>query len=146
MLKTKLKKIKSLINMWSSRCLSLIGKITILKSIVMPHILHNASVMYLGWNIVKSLDELFFNFLWSIRKHGISKKVVIQPIEFAGIKMIIIESMIKSFEILWFKRLFNNVDAKWKHLSWYLLGVSKSNCSQSKVLEMVVKYNFINKF
>ena len=81
--------------------------------------------MYISSNIVRKLDKMFFNFLWSNRKHGISKKVVIQPIEFAGIKIVCIESMIKSFKILWFKRLLNNVDAKGKHFSWYLLGVSK---------------------
>ena len=40
----KLKKMHSLLNMWSARSLSIKGKITVIKTIIMPHILHIASV------------------------------------------------------------------------------------------------------
>ena len=96
----KLKKISSLLNMWSARYLSLKGKITVLKSLVMPHILHIASTLFISDNIVKTLDEMFFNFVWSNRKHGIAKNTLMQPIEAGGLKMICISSMIKCTKIM----------------------------------------------
>ena len=122
----KLRKISSLLNVWSGRCLSLKGKITVLKTLIMPHILHIASVLYISEDVIKKLDKLFFDFLWSARKHGISKNVLVQPIEDGGLKMINIRNMIMANKIMWIKRLLNEQKSKWKLFSWKLLCVEKN--------------------
>jgi len=50
--------------------------------------------------------------------------VIVQPIELGGLKMISISDMIKASKIMWIRRLLNNIDAKWKKLSWKLLGIT----------------------
>ena len=60
--------------MWSSICLSLKGKITILKSLIMPHILQIASVIPLGQKVLTQIENMFYNILWNNKNHGISKK------------------------------------------------------------------------
>ena len=125
-IKGTLKKIHSLINMWSARSLSLKGKITVLKSLIMPHVLHVASVLYRSKDVIKKIVTMFFNFLWSNRKHGVSKATMVQPIEYGGLKLICIASMIKSCKVIWVKRLLNHIDAKWKQVSWFLLNKDKS--------------------
>ena len=120
-----MKTIHSLLNMWSARHLSLKGKITVLKSLVMPHILHLASVLYISDEITKSLEKMFLNFVWSNRKHGIAKSTLVQPIELGGLKMICISSMVKSAKIMFIKRLLNDSDAKWKRVTWFFMNLSK---------------------
>ena len=124
-LSTKLSKMQSLLNMWSSRCLSLKGKITLLKSLIMPHILHIASVIPLDHKILTQIENMFYNFLWNNKKHGISKKTIIQAIEKGGLKMVCISNMIQAAKIMWLKRLLDaKVNAKWKHVSWFFLDIS----------------------
>ena len=124
-IKHKLLKMENLINMWSCRALSLKGKIVVLKSLIMPHILHIASVLYLDENIVSKIENMFFDFLWSNRKHGVSKGIIVQPIEMGGLKMISISSMLKATKLMWVKRLLNEINAKWKLVSWHLLGAKR---------------------
>ena len=119
-------KISTLLNIWSCRNLSLKGKITILKSLIMPHVIHLANIINLDEVFINKIDKIFFNFLWSNRKHGIQRNTIIQQIEQGGLKMICIKTMIKALNITWVKRLLSNVDAKWKQLSWHFLKLNKT--------------------
>ena len=92
----------------------------------MPYCIHLASVLYLAENFIKYIDNLLFNFLWSNRKHGINKNTLVQNIDSGGLKMICINTMIKSVKIMWFKRLLNTNNAKWKTLSWKMLNINKT--------------------
>ena len=51
---------------------------------------------------------------------------MVQPVQMGGLKMIAVDEMIKAVKIMWIKRLNNAIFAKWKTLSWVLLGVTKS--------------------
>ena len=68
---------------------------------------------------------MFFSFLWSGKNPKIAKSVIIQPVELSGLNMIYILDMIKAIKIMWIKRLNNHVNAKWKVLSWFFLGIKK---------------------
>ena len=124
-IKERLNKIETILNMWSSRYLSLKGKITVLKSLVLPHVIQLVNIIYLNDSIQDKLDKMFFNLLWSNRKHGIKKDVLTNPIEKGGLKMICIKTMIRSINITWIKRLTNDINAKWKALSWHFLNIEK---------------------
>ena len=155
----KLKKMHLLLNMWSARSLSIKGKITVIKTIIMPHILHIASVLYLEERVIKQIEKMFYKFLWSNRKHGVSKDTLIQPIELGGLKMICISSMLKSAKLMWVKRLLDNINSKWKKVSWFLMGItheqlfSKTNrkyLNRENIISFYgqtldVWYNFISK-
>ena len=60
----KLKGIKSLVRLWSWRGLSLFGKVTIIKSLLLPKVSYIASVIPSPAEFVKSLQAVIFNFLW----------------------------------------------------------------------------------
>ena len=60
----KLDKIKKLINIWSSRGLSLYGKVTIIKSLLIPKVVYISSLLPTPENIIKELNHLVYNFLW----------------------------------------------------------------------------------
>ena len=124
-LEDKMEKMQTLLNIWSSRQLSLKGKITVLKSLVMPHIIHIASVLFLNEDSINNIEKMFHKFLWNNKKPMIAKNVIVQPICKGGLKMINMDAMIKSIRIMWIKRLNNPCEAKWKVVSWKLLGIKK---------------------
>ena len=84
----KMEIINSIINAWLPRKLTLKGKVTVVKSLILPHILQMASVIPLSNSFTSKLDTTLFNFLWSNNKHLVSKSSLLLPIEYGGLKMI----------------------------------------------------------
>ena len=134
----KIKKIKNLLNMWKGRNLTIKGKITILRSYALPLIIYPASVLYTPPNIIKEVDNLFFDFVWP-KKHHVKKKVLCQQIEAGGLKMPNIENMIKAIKLTWIKRLLyknNNyttiakANANIKNIETYI--INKITCNHLK--------------
>ena len=60
----KLDTIKKLINIWSYRGLSLYGKVTIIKSLIMPKLVYVSSLLPTPKEVIKQLNQLLFKFLW----------------------------------------------------------------------------------
>ena len=117
----RLDSIKKLINIWSSRGLSIYGKVTRIKSFLIPKFAYVCSLLPTPKEIVNKLNQLLFKFLWN----GTDKVTcvsVINDYEKGGLKMIDLESMVKSLRLAWLKRLFNDSNATWKT---YLLQLLK---------------------
>ena len=80
----KQKTIEGILNTWEARIITLKGKITILKSLVMPHINILASILHSDKNVVDDIDKLMFDFLWNKGHPLIAKETLIQPIYLGG--------------------------------------------------------------
>ena len=122
-IKEKLATIKSILNSWQARGLTLMGKITVLKALVVPHVNILASILQADRKLVNDLDAIIFQFLWNKKRPLIAKHTIIQPIDLGGLKMISIPEIFKTTKIMWIKRLSNNVNAKWKILAYHLMGI-----------------------
>ena len=85
---------------WQPRSLAMKGKITIVKSLVAPHILSLASVVPLSDKYLADLDRLLFNFIWSNRKHLVSKSTLLQPIERGGLKMVSVLDTVTAMKVM----------------------------------------------
>ena len=92
----KMKTIQSTITSWSSRCLTIKGKITVLKSLIVPHLQQLASVFPLNDTFIAHMEKIIFNFVWSNRKHLVSKEVMILPVPLGGLKMISTKAIINT--------------------------------------------------
>lgn len=104
-IESKVLKIKSLLNIWKQRNLTIKGRVTILKSQALPIITFVASCLHIPDHCIEQIERLFFEFLWPNKKHHVKKKTVIESIENGGIKMPDVSSYIKSLHIMWLKRL-----------------------------------------
>ena len=83
---SKLRSTEKILNMWSIRGLSLKGRVTILKSLVIPKFLYPMSVLPVPKNVVDVIDNMIINFVWNKRKPKIKRDVIIQSIEMGGNK------------------------------------------------------------
>ena len=119
----KISIIKSILNSWSLRRLTLKGKVTVIKSFVLPHIVQLVSAIPFSKNMLKLLDEMLFNFIWNQKKPLLSKITLIQPIEQGGMSMVSISEFINASKIMFLKRFCNGIDANWKILSQNLMGL-----------------------
>ena len=60
----KLDSIKKLINIWSSRGISIYGKVTIIKSLIIPKFVYIVSLVPTPKIVIKKLKQLLFKFIW----------------------------------------------------------------------------------
>ena len=128
----RLDSIKKLINIWSSRGLSIYGKVTIIKSFLIPKFVYICSLLPTPKEVVKELNQLLFKFLWK-GTDKVTRASVINVYEEGGLKMIDMDCMIKSLRLAWLKRLLNGSNATWKRYLIYQLeplgGLFFLNCN-----------------
>ena len=60
----RLDSVKKRINIWSSRGLSIYGKVTIIKSLIIPKFVFISWLLTVLKEIVKELNQMIFKFLW----------------------------------------------------------------------------------
>ena len=90
-----LDKIKKLMNIWSSRGLSLYGKVTIIKALIIPKIVYLFSLIPTPEVVVTELHRILDKCLWK-DTDKVTRLSTINDYEKGVLKMIDLECMIKS--------------------------------------------------
>ena len=112
-------KINSLINIWSKRRLTLPGKITVIKSLILSKFTH----LFLALpnppgEFQKLLERKLFKFLWSNGPDRISRKNIVKNIQAGGLRMVNVSVFITSLKVTWIRRLLIFPDSdNWSTLS-----------------------------
>lgn len=115
--KEKLKQLTQTINCWRMRNLSLIGKICVIKSLVLPQLLYLFSVLSIKipQKFFNELNRLFFKFIWSGGQDRVQRKVMYNDYVQGGLKMIDSYAFALSQKMVWVKYLLDdNFDSVWK--------------------------------
>ena len=134
-LDSKLKKIQSLFTQWKRRRLTLLGKVTMIKTMAISLIVHlfialpNPSKDY-----VKKIEKIVYKFLWNNGPDKIKRSVIIQNCPDGGLKMIDIQSFLYYLKLKWIRRA---VTGEYK---WNTLSIGRLNTSN------ILKYgaNYVN--
>ena len=116
----RLDSVKKLINIWSSRGLSIYGKVTVIKSLIIPKLVYISSLLPTPKGIIQELNRLLFKFLCK-GTDKVTRLSAINEYENGGLKMIDLESMIQSLRLAWIKRTFEAHDSTWKSYLRHLL-------------------------
>jgi len=116
----KLDNMKKLTNIWSSRGRSIYGKVTIIKSLLIPKLVYASSLLPTPASIIKQVNQITYTFLWK-GKDKVTRLSAINDFEGGSIKMIDIDSMIKALRLAWLNRIFNNNESTRKIYLMHLL-------------------------
>lgn len=109
----KLVKIKNTIKYWEKRIITPLGKITLIKSLLISQLNHLfISLPTPSSNFLKQLKEILFNFLWNSKVDKIKRKQITQDYEMGGLIMVDIDNYIKGLKSSWIKRIVNGSKAK----------------------------------
>ena len=117
--KPKLLNLKTTLQIWKQRKLSLKGKITIINSIALSPLIYIASVIATPNRVFKEIDEIIQDFLWNSKSSKISKITLSQTISKGGLKLSNFQIKTKALQLSWVKRLTNNTKSSWKELPKY---------------------------
>ena len=104
----KLEMIKRILNQWSHRHLTLIGKITVIKTLCISKINYTiASIETPNW-FLSEIKNMFETFLWNGKPPRIKNKVLYNDYENGGLRMTNIQMHVNAQLASWIKRLLQN--------------------------------------
>ena len=99
-------KVKNILNQWSRRKLTLIGRITVIKSLALSKFVHLFISLPAPPNeLIKELEKMFYKFLWNSGPDRIKRRIIIKNIEYAGLRMVELRSFIKALKVSWLRRI-----------------------------------------
>ena len=128
----RLDSIKKLINIWSARGLSIYGKVTIIKSFLIPKYIYICSILPTPKELLKELNKILFKFLWK-GVDKVTRASVINEYEERGLRMADLECMVKSLRLAWLKSFFQwdqwNVEKLPEHIVSSVGGLFFFNCN-----------------
>ena len=103
--KEKIQKIRPLIKLWNRRYLTPLGKITVIKTLLLPILNHLfISIPNPAEQTIKELNNIFFDFLWN-GPAKIKQNVVIKQYCEGGLRMINLKAFIDSMKLTWLRRV-----------------------------------------
>ena len=97
----KIKRVKNILNSWSASRLTLLGKITIVKTLALSQIVHVLTSLPTHQGALKEINTLLYDFLWESKGDKIKRTQMINDYDKGGLKMIDIQSFNKSLKIKW---------------------------------------------
>ena len=93
--------------------MTIIGRIQIVKTFIIPIFLYRTSLISLDKEFVKEANKLTFNFIWK-GKDKVKRSTLISDIEDGGLKAPHLNSIIETQRILCCKKLANDQPSGWK--------------------------------
>ena len=106
-LEPKLNQFEAVLKQWQHRKLTLLGKITVIKTFALPKLIYAlSSLPNPQTSTIKHIEKQMYTFLWNGKPEKIKRKTLIQNYEKGGLKMIDIDKFIQAQKISWIKRLF----------------------------------------
>ena len=119
----KIEEFKTCLKQWQHRKLTLLGKVTVIKTYALPKLIYPLSVLQTPTqNTIKLIQDIMHEFLWDKKPAKIKKDTIIQNYEDGGIKMIDIKKFINSLKASWIKKILElKADNSLKHIYYNTL-------------------------
>ena len=116
------------------RKLTLIGKITVIKHLILPKLLFSCQFFETPSGFVKKSENLVYRFIWNCNDR-IKRKTLIADIHYGGLDMVDFECKLKSLKATWLPKLINE-NSDWSFFGNRYLNLLGGN-------HLVLLYNFI---
>ena len=110
-IKTKMPAIKKEIEQWNRRSLTPIGRISIVKALLLSKLVHLFMALpNPSESCIKELERLLFRFVWGGKNDKVKRTKLVQNHAKDGLNMIQIASFIRSMKLSWLRRMSSNAD------------------------------------
>ena len=102
----KLTAIEQILIKWSSRKLTLYGKVTVINSLVIPKLLYCISLLSVPQYVIDKIEKLIFQYLWG-KTDKIKRKTVIGTTSQGGLNITDIKLKICAVKVSWINKLLS---------------------------------------
>ena len=109
----KIANLKTTLQIWKQRNLSLKGKTIIINSIALAPLIYISSIVDTPKKAITEINNIIQNFIWN-GSTKISQKTLIQDTKQGGLKLCHFQTKVDAIKLTWVKRLTSNTTHKWK--------------------------------
>ena len=102
----KITKIKKQIHQWSWRGLTLFGKVSIIKSLLLPKLVYIFSILSPPSEFISLIQTIIYKFLWK-GPGKITRTATINSSDYGGLNLTDLQTLIKSLRLAWISKIFN---------------------------------------
>ena len=117
----KIEECMKLINIWKKRNLSMFGKITIVKTLILPKLAYIIQAISIPNKICKQINSMIFKFVWGNNSEKIKRKTLIGNKLEGGLEVPDVELFSKTLKLKWLKSLTSEEEANWKIIPNFFL-------------------------
>ena len=110
------KKMEKILQIWRMRGLTLQGKITVFKTLVISKLVYCSYLSYVPKSIIDLVKKMQKEFVWSDKPAKIKHNTMCNSYEQGGLQMSDIDLKIDALHLSWVRRLFEGNDHQWKHI------------------------------
>ena len=117
----KIEKMKTNLNIWQGRDLSLYGRTLLAKTLGVSQLIYVASMLNVPECVIQKTQSELFSFLWRNKNDKIKRDVIYQPLSAGGLNFVNFRTMVKSLRLSWIGRIIGDADcnANWKAIPNY---------------------------
>ena len=109
--------------MWKWRNLTILGRIQIVKTFIVPIFMYRLGLISLEKEVIKEANSISFDFIWK-GKDKVKRSSLVSEIETGGLKAPHLVSIIKTQRIMCCQKIVGDNPSGWKYfLSYYLKSV-----------------------
>ena len=109
----RLAKLKKVLNIWSTRHLTILDRIVIVKNLALAKLVYSCSVLNVPADFVKEVNRNIFSFVWNFKPDKVRRKTLVGPICKGGLSMVNFSDVVKSLNIAWVNRYCKAPDSHW---------------------------------
>ena len=138
----KLQKLKTILDIWNCRSLTLFGRCLITKSLGISQLVHSISNLDIPQGFHSAVNTVIFRFIWKGKKDKIKRKVMFLDYDKGGLRAPCIDVLAKSLRLTWISRLLTDEQMSnepWKAIANYLF-------EQYGGLNFILRCNYDKKF
>jgi hypothetical protein len=104
---------QNLMKLWSIRKLSVLGRVTVLKTLIIPKITYLLIALpNPPKHMIQTLKTMFFKFIWQNKPEKVKRDVLVQDYKYGGLKIPNIVHLVTSLKATWIQRIFRQ-STKW---------------------------------
>ena len=84
----KLVTLRNILNQWTTRNLTLIGRICIVKTLAIAKLVYNTSVLKVPPNFAEKVNDICFQFIWNYKPDKVKRQTIVLPVDKGGLNIV----------------------------------------------------------
>ena len=106
-------RVKQTLNSWRHRYLTPIGKITVIKTLILSKFTHLFISVSTPPHLINTINKLLFSYIWDGKPDKINRQQICKNISDGGLAMIHVCNFERSLKIRWVKHIISGRNCAW---------------------------------
>ena len=109
----KLKKTRTIFNLWSQRDISIWGRSLLTKAEGISRFVYPALSLKVHDSVSKEINGLITDFVWRNKRHSVKRSILTNPKDSGGLELLDFSVLNYTFKIKWIKQCIGNPESLW---------------------------------